>query len=221
MSDEKKISRRNFLKTAGIVTGATVFACSRLTYAGTRQPAVEMFEGQFKKGEAMNRKVLVAYASRAGSTSEIAEAIGKQLANAGASVDVLNVKSVKDISGYSAVVVGSAIRIGSWVPEAMLFVENNAAALTALPTAFFTVCLSITDKDPTKQAEVTTYMDKPKAVLTPTVEATFAGVMDPDKIKWIERQLMKAMKTEVGDFRDWEVINNWAKGLPVKLGLAA
>ena len=217
----EKMSRRKFLKTAGIAAGATIFACSGLTYAGTRQPSVDMYEGHFEKGESMNKKVLVAYASRAGSTSEIAKAIGEELTKAGASVDVLNVKSVKDISGYSAVVIGSAIRMGSWVPEAVSFVENNTAALKAMPTAFFTACLSVTEKDPTKQAEVTTYMDKPKAFLTPTAEATFAGVMDPDKIKWIERQLMKAMKTEVGDFRDWDAINNWAKGLPVKLSLTA
>ena len=220
MSNEKKVSRRDFLKTAGIVTGATVFACSGITFAATRQPEVEMKEASLGDSSKMSKKVLVAYASRAGSTGGVAEAIGKQLAEAGAAVDVLNIKSVKDISAYSAVVIGSAIRIGSWVSEAISFVENNSAALKSMPVAFFSVCMSANDKAPAKQAEVRTYMDKPKTVLSPADEAIFMGVMDPSKIKLYERLMMQLMKSPVGDFRDWDTIRTWANGLPIKLSLA-
>ena len=97
MLDNKKISRRSFLKKAGIVAGASVFACSGITLAATQQPEVKMIEGNFGKELSMNKKILVAYGSRAGSTSEVAEEIGKRLSEAGASVDVLNVKSVTDV----------------------------------------------------------------------------------------------------------------------------
>ena len=166
----------------------------------------------------MNKKILVAYGSRAGSTSEVAEEIGKRLSEAGASVDVLNVKSVLDMNRYQAVVLGSAIRMGQWVPEMVEFMEKNQAVLQSMPAAFFTMCLF--NLDPSKAEEVKTYMDKPKALVAPAAEATFAGVMDYSKLKMIERLLSKAMKSTEGDFRDWNAIHSWATDLPGKLGLA-
>ena len=67
----------------------------------------------------MNGKILVTYASHAGSMAEIAEAIGKTLSQSGTQVDVLPMQDVKEISSYSAVVVGSAIRKSKWLPEAI------------------------------------------------------------------------------------------------------
>ena len=58
----------------------------------------------------MNNKILVTYASRAGSTAEVAEAIGKTLTEGGAQVDVIPMQDVNDLSPYRAVVAGSAIR---------------------------------------------------------------------------------------------------------------
>lgn len=58
----------------------------------------------------MNNKILVTYASRAGSTAEVAEAIGKTLAETGVQVDVIPMQAVKDLSPYQAIVAGSAIR---------------------------------------------------------------------------------------------------------------
>jgi menaquinone-dependent protoporphyrinogen oxidase len=46
----------------------------------------------------MSNKILVTYASRAGSTAEIAEAIGRTLSEGGAQVDVLPMNDVKDLS---------------------------------------------------------------------------------------------------------------------------
>ena len=62
----------------------------------------------------MENNVLVAYASKYGATKEIAEKIGEVLQDAGCSVDVHSVSDVKDLSGYQAVVLGSAAYIGGW-----------------------------------------------------------------------------------------------------------
>jgi menaquinone-dependent protoporphyrinogen oxidase len=78
--------------------------------------------------------------------------------------------------------------------------------------------MSLNDSE--KQEEVKVYMDKPKALLTPASEAVFAGVMDLSKLKLIERLMMKAMKSPIGDFRDWDAIHGWSKELTAKLGLA-
>jgi menaquinone-dependent protoporphyrinogen oxidase len=73
----------------------------------------------------MTNRILVTYATRAGSTVEVAAAIGETLRGSGFSVDVKPVKEKPSVEGYQAVVVGSAIRLGSWLPEAVNFVKNN------------------------------------------------------------------------------------------------
>lgn len=85
----------------------------------------------------MNDRILVAYASKTGSTSGVADALGKQLAAGGAAVDVRQMKEVKDLSPYRAAVVGSAINGGKWLPEAMEFVQANQSQLNKMPTAIF------------------------------------------------------------------------------------
>jgi hypothetical protein len=61
----------------------------------------------------MPNKILVAYASRTGSTAGVAEAIGQILAESGAPVEVGHMQDVKDLAPYRAVVAGSAIQGGA------------------------------------------------------------------------------------------------------------
>jgi len=77
--------------------------------------------------------------SRAGSTGEVAEAIGQVLCEAGAAVDVRLAKEVTDLSPYRAVVVGSAVYMGKWMPEAVKFVETHRDALSRMPVAYFLI----------------------------------------------------------------------------------
>ena len=98
----------------------------------------------------MTNKILITYASRAGSTAEIAEAIGKSLTDSGAQVEVLPMQEVKDMSVYEAIVAGSAMRSSKWLPEAMQFLRVHQADLSGKPFAAFLVCMTLAMANGTK-----------------------------------------------------------------------
>ena len=95
----------------------------------------------------MTNRVLVTYASRAGSTKEVAEAIGKTLSEGGMKVDVVSMDKVTDLSAYDAVVAGSAIRGSKWLPEAVDFIQMHRSSLGGKRLAMFTVCITLAMKN--------------------------------------------------------------------------
>lgn len=82
-------------------------------------------------------KTLVAYATKHGSTAEIAEMIGVGLRDGGRDVDVLPAGEVVDISPYEKVVVGSAVYMGRWQRDALDFLRRHEAMLKRVPTWLF------------------------------------------------------------------------------------
>jgi len=216
MSEKKKVNRRQFLKTAGIATGAVVLACGGLGAAGTIPPSVDFVEKHYE-GDGKMKKVLVAYSSKAGSTSEIAAAIGESLSKSGADVTVEQIKNVKDLAAYQAVVVGSVVRMGHWVPEAKKFVETNKAALEKVPTAIFTACDTMKEDTEEKRAEVSGYIEPILQIIKPVENGLFAGKMDTNKLSFIDRTIINMMsngKDPNADYRDWGKISAWAEKLP-------
>ncbi len=174
----------------------------------------------------MSNKILVTYASRAGSTIGVAQAIGETLVNSGAEVDILPMQDVHNLSSYRAVIAGSAIRMDNWLPEALQFVKLHQQELLQKPFAAFLVCLAISVQDEKRlaRAKVTasSYL-KPVRKLVPTVsEGLFAGVLDLSKLPLRYRlpffvAILSGLFKE-GDYRDWNAIRQWADELAVKIG---
>lgn len=167
----------------------------------------------------INSKILITYASRAGSTAEIAEAIERTLSQGGAQVDVLPMQDVKDLSLYRAVVAGSAIRNSKWLPEAMQFVRTHRAVLSQKPFATFTVCitLAMSNSDPYRQT-VIKWIEPVRAQVRPVSEGLFAGVLDFNKLplNWDTVKLRAVVALGIfpkADQRDWKAIQAWAEGL--------
>ncbi len=208
MSEPTKMNRRKFLKTAGIGLGAVVLSCAGITTAATITPSVDFFETEETKMK--NNRVLIAYASKAGSTGEVAQAMAKTLTAQGHAVDVHLVKTVKDLSPYSAVIVGSAIRTGQWLPEAVNFVRDHQATLQQLSTAFFTVCLTLHEDTEENRRKVAAYTDPVRAILQPNHEAFFAGKMDYSRLSLFDRLMANMVKAPEGDWRNWDEIRSWA-----------
>ena len=163
-------------------------------------------------------KILIAYATKAGSTAEVAAEIGRVMENkGGCQVDVHPVGKLEGVSGYDAVIIGSAIRAGKWLPEATKFVEKHRDALSRVPVAFFTVCLTLSEDTEENRRTVAAYLDPVREMVQPVDVGLFAGVMDSSKLPFILRLMMKKMKASEGDFRDWEAIRAWASQVRARL----
>jgi menaquinone-dependent protoporphyrinogen oxidase len=171
----------------------------------------------------VNSKVLVTYATRAGSTCGAAEAIGKTLAEGGAVVDVLPMQEANDLSPYRAVVAGSAIQNKQWLPEAMQFIRVHQAELSRKPFAAFLVCMTLAMRNGENYRPfVAEFLAPVRALVRPLSEGLFAGVLDIGKIpSWSDRlkfrlSVLFGVWTE-GDHRDWNAIRAWAEDLSRKL----
>jgi menaquinone-dependent protoporphyrinogen oxidase len=164
-------------------------------------------------------KILVTYASRLGSTAGVAEAIGKTLHDNGAEVEVRRMQDVSDLSPYSAVVAGSAIRGKQWLPEAMHFVQTHQAALRQKPFAAFLVCMTLGMKNGEKyRPHVASFLDPVRALVKPVSAGLFAGVLDIGKIESFSKRLQFRLSImfgvwKEGDHRDWNAIREWAASL--------
>lgn len=166
--------------------------------------------------------ILVTYASRTGSTTGVAEAIGKTLAESGAQVEVRPMQDVTDLAPYGAVVAGSAIQGGQWLPEAMQFVQKNQAALSQKPFATFTVCITMSMKNGQYRDAVSKWLSPVRALVKPVSEGFFAGVLNVSKVPSFGDRLKFRLSVMLGawkegDHRDWDAIRAWANTLPTKL----
>ena len=169
----------------------------------------------------MPKSILVVYGTWAGSTAEVADFIGRTVAEGGYRVDVKPVESVKSLAGYHAVVIGSAIRAGKVKPEVMDFVKNHKSALEKIPSAYFVVCMTMKDDTPDNRKTVNAYLDPLREQVAPVDAGLFAGKMDYSKLGFFARMAVKYfVKVPEGDFRNWNVIKAWTRSLIPKLALS-
>ncbi len=154
----------------------------------------------------MDQTILVSYVSGSGSTREVANFIGQELAGADTSVEIRPASEVRDLAAYSAVVLGSSVRFGRWLPDAIDFLDGFADALVDLPVAFFMTCLTIVEGEDQARETALAYWD-PILQRVPNVEPVglglFAGSLAPALGQLPEYQ------GPYGDYRDWDAIRSW------------
>ncbi len=168
----------------------------------------------------MAASVLVAYATRSGSTAEIAEEIAQTLRTKGLEAEVRPAKEVKDVSPYRAVVIGSGVWAMRLFPEARKLAERNRKALANKPVAYFAVCMTMKEDTPENRAVARGFLKGLCKVKEPVAQAAFAGMLDIAKVPGLMGRMMGAGKPDAKpreDCRDWEAIRAWAGELATAL----
>jgi menaquinone-dependent protoporphyrinogen oxidase len=163
--------------------------------------------------------VLVAYASKHGSTEGIAQAIAQSLRESGVSADCRRAGEVRSLEPYDAVVLGSAVYIKRWRREAKRFLGRHERELIARP---FWVFSSGPIGDPANDEGASGWLEPQKIV--DTVErlrvrdhVVFGGRVPSDSRFPPHRDMVENTPPEYRDRRDWDEIRAWAASIAEQL----
>lgn len=166
------------------------------------------------------KRVLVTFASKHGSTREIAEAIAETLREGGLDAECMRAHDVHSLSGYHAVVLGSAVYMKRWRREARHFLRRHASEL---PDRAFWVFSSGPVGDPANETEGSDEWMEPKHTVETAIKlgardhAVFGGSIDPE-VKGIPASAMaRGIPSEFLDRRDWDEIRGWAADIATQL----
>ena len=159
------------------------------------------------------QSILIAYASRYGSTQEVAGTIAAALRTAGWAVDLQPMQEVKQIDHYGAVVLGAAIYNARWHPDAHQFLKLHQATLRQRLVAIFALGpLSTSDAAKFRSRRQLNKELAKYPWLKPAALEMFVGKIDPSKLSFFDR-----LGTTASDHRQWEAISAWANALSAQL----
>jgi menaquinone-dependent protoporphyrinogen oxidase len=163
----------------------------------------------------MNTKsILLAYATRYGSTQEVAENIAVSLRQFGFEVDMRPMREVRDLRNFEVVVLGAAIYNAKWHSDAHQFLTQHQDTLRQRPVVIFALG-PLSPSDAAKRNS-RRQLDSELAKypwLKPVAVEIFAGKYDPSKpgMGFFDRFI------PARDVRNWDAIRAWAKALPARL----
>lgn len=159
----------------------------------------------------MSTTLLVAYATRYGSTREVAEAIAESLRESGFPVDLQPARGMRTLAGYSAVVLGAPLLMYRWHKDAHRFLLRHRDALKERLTAVFALGPTHEPYDEQEWRESRAQLEKELARypwFSPAAIQVMGGAFDPAKLRFPINLL--AGKEPATDIRDWPAIRTWA-----------
>ncbi len=163
----------------------------------------------------MNTKsILVAYATRYGSTQQAAEIVADALRQAGFQVDLQLMREVKSLDDYDAIVLGAAIYNAKWHPDAHQFLSQHQQAVTQRPVAIFS--LGPTTRNPAAKKRSISQLDKDLDKypwLKPVAFEMFVGRYDLSKMGLGSVGRLVPLR----DQSDPNAVRAWASALSAQL----
>ncbi|GAB2727961.1 flavodoxin domain-containing protein [Nocardia thraciensis] len=168
-------------------------------------------------------RIAVIFATAQGSTREIAEYIGEDLANRGADVEIADVDHAPELSRFDAVVLGSAVHNMDYLPSAVQYVRNNRDALADLDVWMFSVSVSAALRGPIGR-RIARRVPERIAALRNSVGArgfhAFAGHYERAGVSLGARLRHRLLGGgRYGDLRDWAAITAWTETIADALRL--
>lgn len=161
--------------------------------------------------------VLVAWSGRHGSTAEIARCVADAVrAGSGdtARVDVRPATEVTDVAEYDGVVLGSAVYLGHWTPQARDLVRRCAIELWSRPVWLFS---SGPVGDPPRPDPDLVDVDLELALSKAREHRVFPGRLDVARLGRVERLLTRLVRARSGDARDWPAVRAWGTAIGAEL----
>jgi menaquinone-dependent protoporphyrinogen oxidase len=164
----------------------------------------------------MAANVLVAYATRYGSTKEVAETMAATLEEQGVGVEVKPAREVRSLDGYSAVVLGTPLAMGALHKDVRALLERNQAALEQTPLALFALGpINADDGVEASRKQLDAALAK-LPWLSPVATEVFVGAYDPAKLGFKDRMIAALPASPLHgepahDERDWEATRAWAR----------
>jgi menaquinone-dependent protoporphyrinogen oxidase len=155
-------------------------------------------------------KVLVAVASKHGSSVEIGQVIETSLRSSGLDVDLLRLEDGPSLEGYDAAVLGSSVYSGHWLRAAREYVDIHAGELKAMPVWLFS---SGPVGDPPKPLENPAEVAGVVKRIGARGHRLFGGKIDGSELRVAEKALIALVRAEQGDFRPWTDISDWAESI--------
>ncbi len=145
-----------------------------------------------------------------------------RLAEYGHCVDVHDAGSVQHVGYYHAVVAGSAVHNGDWLPEGAEFLHRHAQLLAERPVWLFSVGMAPAGHGRrgcwfAARTRIPPAVAPDRDVVNPRDMHSFAGVLEREHTPWYVRPFMRAFGGRFGDFRDWKEVDKRAGGIADKL----
>jgi menaquinone-dependent protoporphyrinogen oxidase len=155
-------------------------------------------------------KVLVTAASKHGSTDEVARTIAEVLTEAGHSAVVAAPETLTSLNGFDAAVVGSAVYYGKWLDTATTFVDRHLEWFDGRPVWLFSMGpLGDPPKPEADPAEIPALLARTRA----REHRVFTGRLDKSRLSLGEKIIVTGVRAAEGDFRRWDEIRAWARGI--------
>ena len=165
-------------------------------------------------------RVLVAYATRFGSTHEVASAIVHELNTAGLQALSAEAGSALNPDDFDAFVIGSPMYGGRWMSDAAMFTAIMAERIGDKPVALFSMGTLGVNNTVSGHAEHVAFVERIGVVapgLNIISDTNFTGYFERANLPWYLRILDRFVPTPQGDHRDWEAIKSWARSLVPEL----
>jgi len=158
------------------------------------------------KGQAM--RILISAASKHGATGQIAQRVADTLTEAGLETVVIPAEQVTTLTGFDAVVLGSAVYMGHWLAPARDLAERLAREADGRPVWLFS---SGPLGDPPKPEQDAVDVAPLLAATGARGHQVFSGRLVRKQLSFPERAVTAALRVADRDDRDWTEIAAWAR----------